>query len=423
MGLIKTDQNLNQKMRDYLLQDFDPMSAGHKEDTKSEPKWEKMHEAGTELWVDSGNIGEIEKVWTSEFSAVTVNNTLLNKEIQSGGYDELTKKIAGILGQFGLDEKEKILEINFALNVFHGLRLVEKFDCYVSLEEHTDLAFDVDRAVEYGKRIYRVCPQKFLIKVPFTAAGLLATRKLSAIGVPVNHTLGFSARQNYLMARVAQPAYVNVFLGRLNSFVGNNELGSGEYVGEKATLASQRAIDKLHAERVTSSRQIGASFRSGIQVVDLAGINVMTMPPKVTKEFLDLNLKDKDIVDKTNEDYKVGVNGNVDWGQIRLATLWDVDEKLVKCVDDLESENIDSFTPGDLFGFFREHDCGDVLVEWSDAEMDKSYTEGKIPMVKNWADDLESGRVGLDSLMNLAGLNSFRKDQDAMDERIKEVIK
>jgi len=75
-----------------------------------------------------------------------------------------------------LTEQEFMLEITFILNATHGLRLVERFDACVSVEEHTDLATDVDRAVEYARRYYAICPERFYVKIPFTPAGLLATR-------------------------------------------------------------------------------------------------------------------------------------------------------------------------------------------------------------------------------------------------------
>ena len=147
-----------------------------------------------------------------------------------------------------LTEKQRILEIAFILNAYHALRLVEQFDCFVSVEEHTDLASEVDLAIEYAQRYHAICPERFIVKLPFTPAGLLATRKLSKEGIPINHTLGFGARQNYVIARIAQPKFVNVFLGRLNSFIIDNGLGDGAYIGEKATLASQAAIRKLRSE-------------------------------------------------------------------------------------------------------------------------------------------------------------------------------
>ncbi len=319
-------------------------------------------------------------------------------------------------------KKKKMLEIAFILNAWHALRLVEKFDAYVSVEEHTSLAHDPERAVDYAKRFYAICPQRFIIKIPFTPAGLLATRKSSEEGIPVNHTLGFSARQNYVIARIGKPAYVNVFLGRLNSFVADNNLGDGAYIGEKATLASQVAVRKLRRQNLSPSRQIGASFRAGPQVRDLAGIDVMTMPPKVAGEFQDLNLAADQISDKTAADYKPGVNPDVDIDAIRLNTLWDIDDALISCVDALEKENLDSFTPDDLVVFFAEYRCGDVMVRWSDSQIQTSTQEGKIPRIDNWRDALTGRAIGLDSLMNLAGLNSFAVDQKAMDERVRHVL-
>ena len=119
----------------------------------------------------------------------------------------------------------------------------------MSVEEHTDLAHDVELAVLYGKRFHAICPERFIVKLPLTPAGLLSMRKLRRAGVPVNFTLGFSARHNYLAARLGDPSFVNVFLGRLNAFVADAGLGSGAGVGEKATAASQEAIRTLRQEK------------------------------------------------------------------------------------------------------------------------------------------------------------------------------
>lgn len=422
MCAVRAKSGLETHLREFIKKGFSPQFDQMKDKFTTKPEWEKLKKLGTRLWLDSGNIEDIEKFWTKEFSAVTVNNTLLNREIQSGRYDSLIPEIMSVLDGYKLSEREMILEINFILNCWHGLRLVEKFDAHVSLEEHTDIANDIEQAVYYAKRCFEICPERFFVKIPFTPAGLLATRKLSAEGVLVNHTLGFSARQNYLIARVGRPAYVNVFLGRLNSFVADNNLGDGAYIGEKATLASQKAVMELRSKNLTNSLQIGASYRNGQQVVDLAGIDVMTMPPKVAGEFLNLGLAIEKIEGETNTDYSPGFDGKNSPEAVRLNTLWDVDKKLVSCIDALENENLDKFSPDDLYDFFKRHDCGDILVRWDDSQNKTSYEEGKIPRLANWKDALESKKIGLDSLMNLAGLNSFRKDQNAMDDRIKKLL-
>lgn len=416
-------QDFQKQVDAFIIKDFKPHFGQLQKQFPVNPIWKHICDLGTDLWLDTGNIDDIQENWTQEFSSLTVNNTLLNKEIQSGEYDKLISEAGKILEQDDLlNEREKLLELAYILNGVHGLKLVERFDAYVSLEEHTDLAEDVELAVCYARRLYNLCPERFYIKIPFTAAGLLATRKLAKDKIPVNHTLGFSARQNYVIARIANPAFVNVFLGRLNSFVSDNNLGSGNYIGEKATLASQKVLSELREKNVTTARQIGASFRSGEQVNDLAGIDVMTMPPKVARDFLSLELKTDQITSRIHSEYSPGINDDIDWKSVALSTLWDVDEKLVKCIDCLENENIDTFTSEDLISFFEEHSCGDVLVRWTEDQINTSLREGKIPKLSNWKEDLHNGSIGLDSLMNLAGLNHFRSDQQAMDIRVQDVL-
>ncbi len=420
--MTKNKANLAAEIQKFLRDSFKPKFGKLKGTFASDPLWEKLRQLGSELWLDTGNMEEAGKLWARQFSALTTNNTLLNKEVQTGRYDSLMADIAKLLRPYELSEKEEMLEIAFILNAWHGLRLVEKFDAFVSVEEHTDLAGDVDLAVDYAKRYHEVCPERFIIKIPFTPAGLLATRKLANEGIPVNHTLGFSARQNYIVARIAKPEYVNVFLGRLNSFVKDNGLGDGSYIGERATLASQAAVLKLRQEGKTGSKQIGASFREGGQVRDLAGIDVMTIPPKVAAQFKDLGLSPDEVVDKTEADYGLGVDNEADIENVRLDTLWVIPDELITCLDELEEENLDRLSADDLIGFFADHQCGDIIVPWTQKQIEISTEEGKIPKLANWKELLASKKIGFDALINLAGLNSFRMDQKAMDDRVRDVI-
>ncbi len=383
--------------------------------------WKRFRGTGTELWLDTGSIEDAEVLWVQEFSALTTNNSLLNREIQSGRYDAEIPAMAALLGPYNLTERDWRLEFAFMLNAWHAMRLVERFEAYVSVEEHTELAEDVRGAVEYARRYYNLCPERFIVKVPFTPAGVLATRQLSREGIPINHTLGFSARQNYVVVRIARPAFVNVFLGRLNNFVSSNDLGSGVYVGEKAALASQRVVREIRMRYGAGTRQIGASLRNGKQIVDLAGLDVMTMPPTAAQEVAAGNEPADDIGDQTGGEYTAGVRKDLDARKFRLETLWDVEPELVACVDALENENLDGFSADDLVDFFDLHGCGDVLVRWSDEERSLVELQGKIPRLFNWEERLALREIGLDSLMNLAGLASFAADQRAMDDRVSEI--
>jgi len=420
---IQAGSQLSQQVHDFVRRDFSPHFGEAQTQFRSDPFWAQFPDAGTALWLDSGNFDEVGRVWTREFSALTTNNTLLNREVQTGTYDDLIAEAADLLSGFpDLTEREFMLEMAFILNATHALRLVERFDAYVSVEEHTDLAHNIEQSVEYARRYYAICPERFYVKIPFTPAGLLATRRARQEGIPINHTLGFSARQNYVITRVAWPDFVNVFLGRLNSVIAENGLGSGEYVGEKATLASQEAVRSLRTSIGITTQQIGASFRSWEQYVRLAGIDVITAPPKIAGELRAKADELPPIEKRLGENYTPDINEQVDPDRIRLETLWQVEDKLVDCVDALGQEDIDSFSAEGLVDFFEAHGCNDFLVRWSNHEIATSAEEGKIPKLSNWADQLAHRSIGLDSLMNLAGLNSFIADQREMDKHVREVL-
>jgi transaldolase len=420
---IRAGSKLSEKVHDFVRSGFTP-HYGRRAQFASDDLWKQFLDLGTELWLDSGNLEEVRTVWTREFAALTTNNTLLNQEVQKGTYDSLISEAAELLEGFkDLSEQEFILEMAFILNATHALRLVEQFDAFVSVEEHTDLAHDAERAVEYARRYYAICPERFYVKIPFTPAGLLATRRARQENIPINHTLGFSARQNYAITRLAHPNFVNVFLGRLNSFIAENGLGSGRYVGERATLASQQAVRSLRAAEGFQTRQIGASLRAGDQYLHLAGIDVITAPPKAARELYAKKGELPHAENQLDQDFVPEINDDVDPEEIGLDTLWLINEELVRCVDALGDEDLDDFDAESLVDFFEARGCSDFLVRWSNTEIATSAQEGKIPKLSHWADALADRSIGLDSLMNLAGLNAFTADQKQMDDHVRQVLR
>ena len=391
-------------------------------ETRESPVWKRVRNAGSRLWLDTGDIEEASSLWSSEFEALTTNNTLLNREVQKGIYDDFIRKTSSTVREAApdIDEDQLLLEVAFALNAYHGLRLVEQFDAYVSVELHTDLANDVERSVTYGRRFYEICPERFYVKVPLAPAGFLAARRLGQLGVPVNFTLGLSARHNYVAALLSRPRYVNVFMGRLNSFVADHNLGDGQNVGEKATLATQREILKLREAGRTETRLIGASMREGSQVASLAGVDVLTMPPKVAAQFAE-NPAEK-VSSQVQNDPPVTLARGVSLDDFNGTTLWEVSKEFKNCVEALVNKDVDVLTPEDLQAHFEEVGFGDFLPRWSDEDLRAVVADGKIPVYDRWRDRLSTGHIGMDALINISGLHSFATDQKALDERIKSLV-
>lgn len=373
--------------------------------------WATLSAAGTRSWLDTGDIDEAQSLWNSSFSALTTNNSLLNKEVQKGEYDELIHRAGAMLSN--LSAEERVIEIAFLLNARHALRLASRIGCRVSVELHTDLAHDVDRSVAYGLRYYALHGEHIIVKIPLTPSGLIATRRLRALGVPVNFTLGFSARQNALATAFAAPTYVNVFLGRLNAYVSDNKLGSGDNIGEKTTLASQRAVRAACRGRLCPTWQIAASMRSGDQVVELAGVDVHTMPTKVAQEAGTKRLAVQDCSDH-DPDVVVKVP------HTGVECLWVIGKAEKSLTDDLVASPPQSAQA--VMDRCAKHGLGGLFPVFTDQEAADLAKGGKIPQHEKWSKRITAGTASVDGLMTAAALATFTADQAELDARIREYI-
>lgn len=379
---------------------------------RREPFWDGLAAAGTQLWLDTGDLDAAGALWCDRFGALTTNNSLLNAEVQKGVYDEVIRRAAAELE--GIEPRERVLEIGFILNAIHGLRLVERFGGLVSVELHTDLADDEERAVAFGLRLHAVAPDHFLVKIPFTPAGLVATRRLRDHGVRVNMTLGFGARQNHLATALARPDYVNVFLGRIGAYLADNRLGDAGVIGERAAWASQHAVRALAVGRASSTRQIAASLRDAEQLPRLAGIDVITMPATVAAaapRVLATEWRDHD-----EAEFPVALAPGIDPLTVRIERLWEVGACERQLAERLARRR--TFSALDVVAEAADCGCPDLFPAFSREERARIAEDGKIPRHTLWEERIAAGELGLDALLSAAGLAAFAADQRRLDERI-----
>lgn len=390
----------------------------------SSPLWAAVANTGTALWLDTGDVDAAKELWVREFTALTTNNTLLNKEVQKGIYDQLVPAAAALLKKVSPDmtQDRLVQEIAFVLNAVHGLKLVRTFDADVSVELHTATAHDVEAAYQYGKRFAAICPDRFIVKVPLSAAGLLAARRLHDDGIRLNFTLGFSARQNWLIASISKPNWVNVFLGRINAFVADNKLGDGVNAGEKATLASQRGLRRLQKEQGLDVRQIAASMRNGQQCEDLLGLDTFTMPTAAAKEFLKKNPAAATITDKTRNDPPVAWAPTADVTGERLDCFWAISPQFEKAAAAVAGLDPKKATADDVVKTLRGNGIGDLFPTWTPDEAARLAKEGKIPVHASWRDRVKAGTASWDGILTAAALASFTQDQQALDDRIRRFV-
>lgn len=385
---------------------------------ESDPLLARLKALGTEVWIDTGELEKAQDIWKDELTALTTNNTLANQVVQSGTMDQVIEETIHEIRQEGLEltEEEMLLEVGFVINCKIALRLVQAFKVKVSVELHPAVSRSLERTLYYGRRYFKVCPEYFIIKVPLTPEGYLAVRTLRQEGVPINFTLGFSVRQNYLAARLANPDFVNVFLGRLNQVVIDHKAGTGELVGEKVTLATQQALSTARDNhKEVGSRLIAASIRNGEQVAFLAGLDVLTIPPKAIKEFQESGKSAEQVTCHIDDSIEPGIDPQHALAK-RFPELWQLSDEFESFVDALVAKpELDSMQGKELEEMARGVN---LFHPFSNDDLQKIQDHGKIPDLSAWPES-----VALDDLMTQSALQSFTKDQNALDERIRSFLK
>lgn len=136
-------------------------------------------------------------------------------------------------------------------------------------------------------RALRTLHEHIVVKVPFSKAGLTATKELSADGHPVNMTLVFSANQALLSAE-AGATYISCFMGRLDDI----SIDSSAVVGE--------IVDALRAGRDSlypQAQVLAASLRNPehLKTAAILGCEVATVPAAVLRAALNHPLTESGI--------------------------------------------------------------------------------------------------------------------------------
>ena len=192
------------------------------------------------LFIDTGSVAEVEEIaaW-GVLAGATTNPSLLAKA--DGDPGDIIRRICELVQG---PVSAEVVSDNAEGMIAEGRALAE-------IDEH------------------------IVVKVPFSAAGLAATRALSSEGIPINMTLVFSANQALLSAE-AGATYISCFMGRLDD------------ISVDSTAVLREIVETLRPGGYTA-QVLAASIRNPEHVVTAAklGCEVATVPAKVLRQMLD----------------------------------------------------------------------------------------------------------------------------------------
>ncbi len=164
----------------------------------------------------------------------------------------------------------------------------------ISTEVDASLSYDAEGTVSKARRLIGLYEEKgfakhrVLIKVASTWEGIQAARTLEAEwGIHCNCTLLFSLVQAVACAE-AGVTLISPFVGRILDWYKKNE-PSPAYEADVANcdpgVVSVRTIYNYLKHYNYNTVVMGASFRSAAQIVALAGVDLLTISPKLLDEL------------------------------------------------------------------------------------------------------------------------------------------
>ena len=162
---------------------------------------QQLHDAGQSIWLDfidrsllrSGELAR--RIDRDALTGMTSNPTIFEKALAEGhAYDAQLAGASPELSAWELFELVETDDVRAACDIFRTVHEKSKgVDGYVSIEVSPGAAHRVDDTIAEARRLWAVVERpNVMIKVPGTAAGAAAARRLLADGINVNITLLFA---------------------------------------------------------------------------------------------------------------------------------------------------------------------------------------------------------------------------------------
>lgn len=250
---------------------------------------EQLKASGTTVVADTGEFSLIAKYKPQD---ATTNPSLILAASKKSEYSQLIDeavasvkkdKVSGSKHELASEALDRLL-------VEFGTKILDIIPGRVSTEVDARLSFDTEGTVEKALKIIKlyeakgVSKDRILIKIASTFEGIHAAKILEEKhGVHVNLTLLFSHVQAVAAAE-AKATLISPFVGRIldwykkaegKEFSGSNDPG----------VISVKSIFNYYKKFGYKTIVMGASFRNTGEIVELAGVDFLTISPKLLEEL------------------------------------------------------------------------------------------------------------------------------------------
>jgi len=236
--------------------------------------------------------GDFERMQAFQPQDATTNPSLILKAAQQSNYQALVNSVkAAHPGMNPTDLVDYIL-------VAFGLEILKIVPGRVSTEVDARLSFNTKETVAKAKNLialyesHGIDRKRILIKLAGTWEGIAAAKELEAQGIHCNMTLLFSLVQAAACG-AANAKLISPFVGRITDWhkakLGSNWSDSANGGANDPGVTSVKRIFHYYKHFGIPTEIMGASFRNTSQILELAGVDLLTISPELLAELQSSN--------------------------------------------------------------------------------------------------------------------------------------
>eukprot|EP01134_Creolimax_fragrantissima_P001396 CFRG1396T1 len=242
----------------------------------------------TTVVADTGDFESIDKFKPQD---ATTNPSLLNQAAKIEKYAHLVDD-ACQHGKYtgGEDSDAQVEAAMDKLAVNFGCEILNIVPGRVSTEVDARLSFDTEASIAKGRRLIEMYKEKgfdkdrILIKLASTWEGIQAAKVLESEGIHCNMTLIFNFAQAVCCADV-NATLISPFVGRIFDYYKKKDNVESYSRFEDPGVISVTKIYNYYKKHGHKTIVMGASFRNIEEILGLAGVDFLTISPKLLEEL------------------------------------------------------------------------------------------------------------------------------------------